>query len=250
MTNLMLDPFSYLQRLYISVDVIETFDTQKDHSDYLAKLKKQHVELIAKSASTAKSKLAFLDSNSPFRRNIDPTERIVSQNRYLEVSKVHDEAQKELRQFEIANMKILQDFSKHQRIYTEAQVFVSSHLRAVTIFSCIHTRVETESLKFFLFPANTNSHYFGMSEDYGQAVSSEAPIGNASLGRVVGENYSVVLPNGRVANFLLEEIKIPTGTELLSLINSWGQVYPITKITSALDTRENRNHRDRHRTPY
>jgi hypothetical protein len=109
---------------------------------------------------------------------------------------------------------------------------------------------ERSSAKFFLYPSNTNAKYFDLNGDYSDAISSEAPIGKASLGKGVGEHYSVELPNGYVADLIVEEIKVPTSSELLSLISSWGGAYPTKVISSELDLRENRNHRDRHRTPY
>ena len=244
------NPFSYLQQLCSSMEVVETFESEESVTIYLAKLKKQHVELIAKSRTAAKTKLEFLDKKSPFRKDLDPVDRLAFQNEYLELSQVHEEAQELLRQFEISNMKILQDFSKQQKHYDAAQEFIASHLRVVTVFSFVKIKIGSESAKFFLYPFNTNATYFDLNGDYSDAISSEAPIGKASLGRTVGEQYSVVLPNGYVADLILEEIKVPTSSELLSLINSWGRAYPTKVISSELDMRENRNHRDRHRTPY
>ena len=242
--------FSYLQQLRSSMEVVETFESEESVTIYLAKLKKQHVELIAKSRMAAKNKLEFLDKKSPFRKDLDPIDRLAYQNDYLELSKVHEEAQELLRQFEISNMRILQDFSNQQRHYDAAQEFIASHLRVVTVFSFVKIRIGSESAKFFLYPSNTNAKYFDLNGDYSDAISSEAPIGNASLGKGVGEHYSVELPNGYVEDLIVEEIKVPTSSELLSLINSWGGAYPTKVISSELDLRENRNHRDRHQTPY
>jgi transcription elongation GreA/GreB family factor len=232
-TELLLDLREALQNIY-------TFESPESQSDHLHGLEKSHRQLIESRRTSERKRSKFIQNSiGPLSQN----------NEYLNLRELRDLAQEQLVAFEKQNMKSLQNFKKRCREYEEAKRFIYSFISSVSEFAYFELKEVNETKIYFIYPDEIGRLSLPLENGQASQISNESSIGKSSLGKKSEETIKIVLPGGELKESVIGKIWMPKENEISGILEEIRNKPAPVQITSELDKRENRNHRDRHRTP-
>ena len=236
-----MEPTELLLDLREALEVIYTFELPESQSDHLYGLEKTHRQLIESRRISERKRSKFIQNS------IGP---LSQSDEYLNLRELRDLAQEQLAAFEKQNMKSLQNFKKRCRVYEKAKVFIYSFISSVSEFTYFELKEANETKIYFIYPDEIGRLSLPLENGQASQISNESPIGKSSLGKKSEEAIKIILPGGELKESVIGKIWMPKKNEISGILEVIRNKPAPVKITNELDKRENRNHRDRHRTPH
>jgi hypothetical protein len=244
------EPIAVLQELILGLQIISKFRSAETRSEYFIDLEQKYQDLLKVRRSCEKRRVSYLRSSSHFIKNLDESERTKRETTYLRLRNEAVIAQENLSTFEKNNMSSMQEFKKLHRAYEKAQRVITSHTQRVAIFTYFELFDSKEIERYFMYLDGMRELSPILDDKKTLPISTESAIGKSSLGKYVGDSFEIVLSNGSVREVEVRKITVPSEYELMNILQENIKGTPPKIIKSEIDFRENRNHRDRHRTPY
>jgi hypothetical protein len=251
MKEIEIEPLSLLLELINAVGVSERFESPEFNAAQLMSLDRQYRNLLNARRNSENHRVKQLRSRSHFIKNLTSEEREKRESEYERLKSESTSASLKIQEFEKKHMRTMQDFKKALRKYQEAQKVIKSQICCVSVFTLFEIKDSEQVELFFLYPEDGMRNIsFPFAKSDIQMISIESAVGKSCIGKKVGELVNIALPSGSLRRVVIDKISLPSEADLTAFHQEVIKSAPPKAVRSELDMRENRNHRDRHRTPY